>query len=259
MPQGQKKHIGIALVTGAATRVGRAIARHLAAQGYAIIIHYRASAVDADGLREQIECAEGSAEIVQADLTDRDQRNGLISAAAKHFGPITLLVNNASSYAPDSPETLNQDLWDTHFAIHAEAPLFLSRDFANQLPDGVQGNIINIIDERVQNLSPAYTSYTLSKSVLWTATQTLAQALAPRIRVNAVGPGPTLPEKSEPTATFTQRAQSTLLGHGSAPEHIAEAVAYLAGASSVTGQMIAVDGGQHLEFPARTAPTPAPK
>lgn len=246
----------VALVTGAGGRIGAAIARTLARSGYAVILHYRSGADGARAIRDEITKAGGKAAIAKADLVKRSQRAALIAKAAKPFGPLTVLINNASTFDPDSISDLDEALWDQHFAIHAEAPTFLARDFAAQLPDGAEGNIVNIIDERVLHPSPAYFSYTLSKSVLWTATRTLAQSLAPQIRVNAIGPGPVLPHSRQDQATFDAHVKSLPLQRHADPDSIAEGVLFLLRTPSMTGQMLALDGGQHLEYPARRAPTP---
>ncbi len=249
-------HKGVALVTGAAQRVGATIARRLAEAGYATIVHYNASAGSAEALVAGIAEKGGRAAALAADLTDRRQRAGLIAAATEPFGPLTVLVNNASIYEPDSADTLDEAVWDRHFALHVEAPLFLTRDFAAQLPAGVRGNVVNIIDARVLQPVPAFMSYTLSKTALYNATRTLAQSFAPRIRVNAVGPGPTLPERGQSEEAFRAVNDRVLLGHGSAPDDIAAAVLYLVNAPAVTGQMLAVDGGIHLQWPDWADPTP---
>ncbi len=247
---------GVALVTGAAQRVGAVIARRLAAAGYAVLVHYRGSADEAEKLVSEIAAAGGRAATVRADLTNRAERSRLVAEAARPFGPLTVLINNASVYEPDSVETLDESLWDTHFALHVEAPLFLARDFAAQLPEGVEGNVINMIDARVLQPVPAFMSYHLSKTTLYEATKTLAQSLAPRIRVNGVGPGPTLPEHGQSEDAFKSISDRMLLGHGSPPDQIADASLYLLSARSVTGQMLAVDGGIHLEWPQWADPTP---
>jgi NAD(P)-dependent dehydrogenase (short-subunit alcohol dehydrogenase family) len=167
------------------------------------------------------------------------------------------LVNSASLFERDSAFDVDETRWDAHFAIHAEAPVFLARDFAAQLPAAAEGNIINLIDERVLHLSPAYFSYTLSKATLWTATQTLAQAFAPRIRVNAIGNGPTLPERGRSEAAFAAAAEHAPLKRNTTPDQIADAILFLLDASAITGQMLALDGGRHIEWPARSGPTPA--
>lgn len=246
----------VALVTGAGGRVGATIARRLAAAGHAVLVHYRSSA---DGAREvvsDIEAAGGRAALVQADLCNRAERKSLIAEAAKSFGPLTLLVNNASLFERDAATDLNEDLWDAHFGIHAEAPVFLARDFAAQLPGGTEGNIVNIIDERVLHLAPSYFSYTLSKSVLWAATRTLAQSLAPRIRVNAIGPGPTLPPPGQTDAEFDAALQRLPLQRAADPDEIADGLLFILSARSMTGQMLALDGGQHIEWSPRRGPTP---
>jgi NAD(P)-dependent dehydrogenase (short-subunit alcohol dehydrogenase family) len=247
---------GTALVTGASTRIGASIARTLAAAGHAVVIHFRTNESEARQLAEDITAKGGRAATVKADLADRSDRAGLIAAAAKPFGPLTILINNASVFDADSILDVNEELWDQHFAIHAEAPIFLSRDFAGQLPAGVEGNIINMIDERVLHPSPAYFSYTLSKSVLWTATQTMAQSLAPAIRVNAIGPGPVLPHNGQSTEDFAQSLNSLPLKRHADPEEIARSVLAILSMPSFTGQMLALDGGKHLDYPARRGPTP---
>jgi NAD(P)-dependent dehydrogenase (short-subunit alcohol dehydrogenase family) len=249
-------HARTALVTGAADRIGAAIAKALAADGWNVVVHYRHSARPATETVTAIAAAGGAAAAVKADLASRAQRNKLIAAASKPFGPLTLLVNNASLFERDAAIDLDEKLWDAHFAVHAEAPAFLSRDFAAQLPDGASGNIINIVDERVLDLSPAFFSYTLSKSVLWTMTQTLAQSLAPAIRVNAIGPGPTVPPPGANTAGYRRRQKELPLGHGADPAEIARGVLAILSLPSLTGQMLALDGGEHLEWPDRRGPTP---
>ena len=247
---------GAALVTGAADRIGAAIATRLAAEGYGVVIHYRSSGDKAEELAEAIASDGGRAEIVRGDLASRAERMGLIAAASVPFGPLSVLVNNASAFEPDSVDTLHEDLWDLHMAVHAEAPVFLSRDFAAQLPEGEEGNIVNVIDERVLRLSPDYFSYTLSKSLLWTATRTLAQSLAPRIRVNAIGPGPTLANARQTEAEFRASQERLPLGDGATPEQITEGVMAILTLGSMTGQMIALDGGEHREWSPRNGPTP---
>ncbi len=245
----------VALVTGAADRVGAAIAHHLAAEGWAVLVHYRGSREKAEATAAAITAAGGRAETVAADLADRAQRSGLIAAAAAPFGPLTLLVNNASLFERDSVADLDEALWDKHFAVHVEAPAFLARDFTAQLPEGVAGNIVNIIDERVLHLTPAYFSYTLSKAALWTMTRTLAQSLAPRIRVNAIAPGPTVPPPHVSEAQHSQRLTELPLGTAADPDGIARGVLSLLALPTLTGQMLALDGGEHIEWPARRGPT----
>lgn len=253
------EHQETVLITGAANRVGAEFARALAMAGYQVVIHYASSKQNAAILRQKIIAEGGKADIVQADLTKRTQRAKLMEKASKPFGPITTLINNASVYEKDVLSDLDEKQWDAHFALHAETPVFLARDFAAQLPKGETGSIINIIDERVLNPSPAAFSYHLSKATLWTATQMLAQSLAPTIRVNAIGPGAVLPEAGQTQSAFNKRGKKTLLGANAEPSDLVEALFYLLNAKSVTGQFIAVDGGEHLLWPDRRSPTPKTK
>lgn len=237
------------LVTGGAKRIGRSIVERLAREGYAVAVHCRRSTDVADEMAGRIAASGGKAAVVRGDLADASAVDRLVEDAAKGLGcPLTLLVNNASEFEPDEVETLTQERWDRHFAVNLRAPAFLARDFARQLPADAHGSIVNIVDQRVWKLTPQFFSYTLTKAALFSATQTMAQALAPRIRVNAIGPGPTLANERQGDEDFAKQANAVLLGHGGTPEEIAEAVVYLANARSVTGQMIAVDGGQHLAW-----------
>jgi NAD(P)-dependent dehydrogenase (short-subunit alcohol dehydrogenase family) len=237
-----------ALVTGGAQRIGRAIVRALAAAGYAVAVHARASAGEADTLCAEIAAAGGRARTVTADLADHAAVLGLVDAAAGAVGPLTLLVNNASEFECDEIGRLDRAVFDLHMAVNLRAPIFLADAFAAQAPAGADASIVNLIDQRVYKPTPRFLSYGLSKSALHTATTTLAQALAPRVRVNAVAPGPTLPSPRQDAAAFARQAQAVPLGRGPSPEEIAEAVLYLAGARSVTGETIAVDGGQRLAW-----------
>jgi NAD(P)-dependent dehydrogenase (short-subunit alcohol dehydrogenase family) len=238
----------VALVTGGAKRIGRAISLRLAQAGYAVAVHCRGSRSEAGDLEATITAGGGRAAIVAADLADAQALAGLVPQAAAALGPLTLLVNNASVFEADELDSLEADLWDRHFAVNLRAAVFLARDFARQVPATGEGTVVNIIDQRVWKPNPQFFSYTLSKAALFTATRTMAQALAPRIRVNAVGPGPTLTSPRQSEDDFARQAGALPLGHGPTPEDIAEAVAYLAGARNVTGQMLAIDGGQHLAW-----------
>jgi NAD(P)-dependent dehydrogenase (short-subunit alcohol dehydrogenase family) len=246
----------VALVTGAGERIGAALARRLGLAGYKVVVHYRSSEAGAKAVVADIKSAGGEAALVKADLSKRTQRAALIAKAARPFGPLTVLINNASIYEPDSAMDLDEGLWDSHFGVHAEAPVFLARDFAEQLPDGADGNIINLIDERVLHLTPAYFSYTLSKATLHTATRLLAQSLAPRIRVNAIGPGPTLPDHGKTAADLKKATVRLPLHRGATPNEIADAALFILAAPSMTGQMIALDGGGHLAWRETRGPTP---
>ena len=234
-----------ALITGGARRIGRAIALTLAQAGYAVVLHAHRSRAEAEKLAGEIAAAGGRARVVLGDLADAGAVRGLIPAAAA-FGPLTLLVNNAGEFEPDDIETLARARFERTFAVNLAAPLFLAQAFAAQAP--AAASIVNIIDQRVFRPTPRFFSYTLSKTALHTATTTLAQALAPKVRVNAVAPGPTLPSPRQSEAQFAEQAQSLPLKRGPRPEDIAAAVLYLAGAASVTGVTIAVDGGQHLAW-----------
>lgn len=247
---------GTVLVTGAADRIGAAIAKTLARAGWKVVVHYRSSAAKADETVARIRADGGQATAIRADLATRKERAALVAAAAKAFGPLTLLVNNASTFERDSARDIDEGLWDAHFAVHAEAPAFLARDFAAQLPSGASGNIINIVDERVLDLSPAFFSYTLSKSVLWTMTRTLAQSLAPAIRVNAIGPGPTVAPPGVSAEGYRRRQAELPLSRGANSDEIAAAVLMIVNTPMLTGQMLALDGGEHLEWPERRGPTP---
>lgn len=234
------------LITGAARRIGRAIADSLAADGWAVAIHYHSSAEAAEAAAAAITAAGGTAHAIQADLADPAAVDALLAAAAGAVGPLTALINNASAFEKDGIDTLTRASWDQHMETNLWAPLALTKAFAAQLPAGAAGNVINLLDQRVFNLTPYFLSYTVSKSALWTLTQTLALALAPRIRVNAIGPGPTLPSPRQSQAEFDAQWARMPLGRGTTPDEIAAAVRYLLDAPAVTGQMLALDGGQHL-------------
>jgi NAD(P)-dependent dehydrogenase (short-subunit alcohol dehydrogenase family) len=246
-PVPSQRH-GTALVTAAGRRIGRAIALRLAEDGYGLAIHCHTSVEEARDLVDQLVSAGKPAILLKADLADLGALEALIETTAAQLGPVTLLVNNASLFEPDEIDGLDAALWERHFAINLRAPCFLAAAFARALPAERTGAIINIIDQKVLKLTPQFFSYTLAKSALWTATQTLAQALAPRIRVNAIGPGPTLASVRQSAADFDRQVQAVALQRSVDPNDIAAAVAYLATAQSVTGQMIAVDGGQHLAW-----------
>ena len=238
-------HPGAALVTGGATRIGRAISLRLAAEGWAVAVHYRDSAADAEALANDIEAAGGRALPLAADLSVEAQTVALMDQASA-LGAVTCLVNNAAEFVRDEIDDATRTSWDLHMETNLRAPFVLAQAMASSLPPGADGNIINLIDQRVWNLTPHFISYTLSKSGLWTLTRTLALALAPRIRVNAIGPGPTLPSKRQTAEQFAAQEAAQPLARGTTPDEIADAVTYLLRAPAVTGQMLALDGGQHL-------------
>jgi NAD(P)-dependent dehydrogenase (short-subunit alcohol dehydrogenase family) len=237
-----------ALVTGAARRIGRAIAVALSDAGYAIAIHANRASAEAEALRDEIVRNGGNAAIVHADLADHAAVAALVPAARAAVGPLTLLVNNAAMFEPDEIGKLDRALWDRQFAVNLRAPVFLAEAFAAQAPSGANASVVNILDQRVLKPTPQFASYALTKSALHTATRMLAQALAPHVRVNAVAPGPTFASARQQPEDFAAQAAAMPLGHGPSPEEIAAAVVFLSGARSITGQTLAVDGGQHIAW-----------
>ena len=235
-----------ALITGAGKRIGRQIALDLAKRGHGVAVHYNHSAEDAEEVVDAIIKAGGRAVPVQGDLADAECPEKLFAAAHEALGPIGILINNASRFESDEMGEITLASWSDHMNTNLRAPVFLAQEFARALPPDMHGNIINIVDQRVWKLNPRFFSYTLSKAALWDVTRTLAQALAPRIRVNAIGPGPALPSPRMDQAEFDKQARLTLLERGTSPEEISEAVAFLLSAKAMTGQMIVLDGGQHL-------------
>ncbi|HEX4199522.1 MAG TPA: SDR family oxidoreductase [Caulobacteraceae bacterium] len=237
---------GGALVTGAARRIGRELALEAANAGYSVVVHHHHSAEDAENVCGEIEAMGGHAHALAADLDDEAALPALIDEARAAIGPLSLLVNNASLFEDDRLETLTPASWDAHMAANFRAPVLLSQAFAKQAPAGAL--IVNIIDQRVLRPTPRFFSYALSKAGLWSATAMMAQALAPNIRVNGIGPGPTLPSVYQSAEEFAAEAGNIPLAQRITPGEIAQALAYLIDAASVTGQLIAVDGGQHLAW-----------
>ncbi|MEJ6790213.1 SDR family oxidoreductase [Brevundimonas sp. BR2-1] len=238
---------GAALVTGGGKRIGRAIALELARAGFDVVIHYRASGDAAGAVADEVRALGRKAATVRADLAVETQVRTLVAEAARAIGaPLTVLVNNASVFEDDRVGSLGRDTWDAHIETNLRAPIVLAETFAEQAPDG--SAIVNLLDQRVLKPDPRFISYALSRNGLWWATRTLAQALAPRIRVNGVGPGPTLPSVHQSAADFEAEARAIPLQRAGSPEAVASAVCWLVDAELVTGQMIAVDGGQHLAW-----------
>jgi len=235
-----------ALVTGGARRIGRALALSLAEAGYAVAVHHHQSHAEANDLVGQIVRGEGRAVALAADLADESAVGALLPRAAEALGPIGVLVNNASIFELDTVTTATRDSWDSHLAINLRAPFVLIQHFAKHLPTDAGGVVVNLLDERVWNLTPYFVSYTLSKAGLWTLTQTMALSLAPRIRVNGIGPGPTLPSPRQSAEQFLGRVGNMPLHRGTGPEEVAAALRFILDAPSMTGQMIALDGGEHL-------------
>ncbi|MCJ8053547.1 SDR family oxidoreductase [Shinella curvata] len=242
------KPMKTALVTGGAKRIGKAIVDDLAAHGFAVAIHANGSLEDADALAAAIRARGQRAAVVQCDLSDGAATARLVDAAGAALGPLDLLVNNASLFQPDTVGEFDDALWDRHFAVHVKAPSILARDFVRQLPAGSAGSIVNIIDQRVWNPTPRYYSYTLSKSALWMATRTMAQSFAPQVRVNAIGPGPSLPNERQDDAAFQAQVEGLILRRGPDLGEFGRTVRFLFDTPSITGQMIALDGGQHLAW-----------
>jgi NAD(P)-dependent dehydrogenase (short-subunit alcohol dehydrogenase family) len=238
---------GGALVTGAGMRLGRAMAEALGADGWAVAVHYRGSKAGAEEAAAAIGRAGGRAELLACDLANEAARADLVAEAARKLGrPVSLLVNSASTFADDTATDHSRADWDHHFEPNLRAPIHLAQQLARALPAGEKALVVNLIDQRVWKLTPQFFTYTLSKAALWQATQTLAQALAPNVRVNAIGPGPTLQSIHQSAQAFAAETAATLTGEGSSPDEIVRALRYFISATSVTGQMIASDGGQHL-------------
>ena len=238
--------VGTVLITGAAQRVGRAIALSLGRRGWRVAVHYRSSADAALALVAEIGGAGGQAEAFGADLADVDQLRALIPRCAKSLGAPSCLINNASLFAKDGLRTLDPAGWQAHMDINLRAPVLLAQSLATNLPAGQSGHVINIIDQRVLKPAPDFFSYSASKAGLWWVTRTMAQALAPNIRVNAVAPGPVLRSIHQTPEEFAKEQRATLLGTGASPADVAAAVRFLLETPAITGQMICVDGGQHL-------------
>ena len=234
------------LVTGAAKRLGRAIALDLAAAGWNVAIHYHGSAEDAQSSAAECRAKGVKAATLKANLSLEAETVLLVGRAAAEIGPLTALINSASLFENDDWRSATRQSWDDHIETNLRAPLVLSQALAKQLPDGEQGNIINIVDQRVLKPTPQFLSYSLSKAGLYWLTTTLAQGMGPRIRVNAIGPGPTLRNARQSEADFARQRDATILQRGADPADVCAAIRYLLEAPAVTGQMLAVDGGQHL-------------
>lgn len=234
------------LVTGAAKRLGRAIALDLAANGWNVAIHYHGSEDDADSAAQAARAFGVDAAALKCDLSKEADTATLVSRAAKELGPLTALINSASLFENDDWQSATRQSWDDHIETNLRAPLLLSQEFARQLPQGAKGSIVNIIDQRVLKPTPQFLSYSLSKAGLYWLTTALAQGMGPRIRVNAVGPGPTMRNARQSEEDFARQRDATILKRGAEPGDICAAIRYLLDADAVTGQMLAVDGGQHL-------------
>ncbi|HEY4043922.1 MAG TPA: SDR family oxidoreductase [Rhodopila sp.] len=245
----------VALVTGGAQRIGRAIVLGLARNGFDVGIHFNTSRQAAEETNREVRDLGRRAALLHADLADETKVEGLIPEVTEQLGPVGVLVNNASRFDRDEWRDVTRGSWHAHMDANLRAPFVLIQAFARALPAGAEGVVINMIDQRVWSLTPHFVSYTISKAGLWTLTQTMALALAPRIRVNAIGPGPALPSPRQTEAQFVHQSASVPLGHGTSPNEVARAAIAILGLPAMTGQMIALDGGQHLQWAAAQAMT----
>jgi NAD(P)-dependent dehydrogenase (short-subunit alcohol dehydrogenase family) len=236
------------LITGAAKRLGRGIALDLARHGWNIGLHFNASEKEARATEADAQTAGVKVALLQADLSRETESAGLVERATKALGPLSALINSASIFENDDWYSADRASWDKHMETNLRAPFVLSQQFARQVPRNGNGAIVNLIDQRVLKPTPQFISYSVSKAALFWLNTTLAQALAPRVRVNAVGPGPVMRNERQSAADFSRQREATLLGRGAEPQDLCEAVRYLLAATNVTGQMIAVDGGQHLAW-----------
>ena len=249
-----------ALVTGAGKRLGRAMALYLAGRGHDVAVHYASSADEAEAVASEIRAMGRRAQTFRADLLVEAQVQGLIPAVTDALGPLTVLVNNASIFEYDRIDTATRESWDRHIESNLRAPYVLTQAFARQCPPAVadengeplaQGLIVNMVDQRIRKLTPEFSTYTLAKMGLWALTQTAAQGLAPQIRVNAIGPGPTMQGHRQTADHFARQRAATVLGRGANPADITAALGFFLDSPAVTGQVIAVDGGQHLGWKTR--------
>ncbi len=246
-----------ALVTGAGARLGRAMALYLAGRGYDVAVHYASSEKGANAVVDEIKALGQNAVAIQADLLDENATQGLIGRAVDAIGPLSVLINNASIFEHDDLKTGTRDSWDRHVETNLRAPFVLTQGFADQAPKPeldardepvAQALIINMLDQRIHKLTPEFASYTIAKMGLWALTQTSAQGLAPKVRVNGIGPGPTLQGANQSQAQFDRQRAATVLQRGANPDDITAALGYFLDAKAVTGQMLSVDGGQHLAW-----------
>jgi NAD(P)-dependent dehydrogenase (short-subunit alcohol dehydrogenase family) len=243
-----------ALITGGARRLGRAIAEVLAASGFSVAIHYNRSAAEAEDLAASLRAERAvGAVALRADLAREAEVETLIPRAEAALGPIGVLVNNASVFERDEWRDATRESWDGHMEPNLRAPFLLTQQMASRLPEEARGVVINMIDQRVWSLTPHFVSYTVSKSALWTLTRTMALALAPHIRVVGIGPGPAVPSPRQTEADFARQCASVPLKHGTSPEEIGAVVMAILSLPSLTGQMLALDGGQHLQWGAFNA------
>lgn len=245
-----------ALVTGGAQRLGRAIAIALARTGFDVAVHCRCSTEAAKNVVSQIRSYGRNAIMLQADLGDERETAALLPAAQAALGPLGVLINNASAFERDEWDSATRESWDLHMEPNLRAPFVLIQQFAKALPPDAEGLVINMLDQRVWSITPHFISYTVSKAALWALTQAMALALAPRIRVNGIGPGPALPSRRQTNEQFARQSASVPLHRGTSPDEIARAVLAMLSLPSVTGQMLALDGGQHLQWQSGRSSSP---
>lgn len=245
-----------ALVTGGAKRLGRAMALALAEAGFDVAIHYASSEAEAEATADEIAARGRRAVTLRADLAREGEVARLVPDATAALGPIGVLVNNASAFERDEWHDATRDSWDRHVEPNLRAPFVLAQGFATALPADREGVVVNMLDQRVWSLTPHFVSYTVSKAGLWALTQSLALALAPRIRVNGIGPGPALPSPRQTAEQFARQCASVPLRHGTSPEEVARALLAILALPSMTGQMIALDGGQHMQWAPHHAGVP---
>ncbi|MCF3595685.1 SDR family oxidoreductase [Rhodobacteraceae bacterium LMO-12] len=247
---------GAALITGGADRLGAVMARYLAARGMDVAVHYHSSAAKAEALVEELGETGVRAVALGADLLEERQVETLVARAREGLGRrLSLLVNNASIFEYDTIESGTRESWDRHIESNLRAPFVLTQAFAAQAEAAetdangeprARALVVNMVDQRVRKLTPEFASYTIAKMGLWALTQTAAQGLAPDVRVNAIGPGPTMVGARQSPEHFARQRANTVLKRGSNPEDISAALGYLLDAPGVTGQLLCVDGGQHL-------------
>jgi NAD(P)-dependent dehydrogenase (short-subunit alcohol dehydrogenase family) len=246
-----------ALVTGAAHRLGRAMALYLAGRGHDVAVHYASSGDAAEEVAAAVRAMGRRAVTLQADLLAEDAMQALVPAAASALGTLSVLVNNASIFEYDRIDTATRESWDRHVLSNLRAPYVLTQAFARQCPPAMlddageplaQGLIVNMIDQRILKLTPEFSSYTIAKMGLWALTRTSAQGLAPHVRVNAIGPGPTLQGARQSAAHFARQRVATVLGRGANPSDVTAALGFFLDSPAVTGQFLAIDGGQHLAW-----------
>ena len=237
-----------ALVTGGARRLGRSMALALAGRGFDVALHYADSVEAAEATAAEIRALGRRCATLRAELGREDEVAALLPRAQDALGPLGVLVNNASTFERDEWHDATRESWDRHIEPNLRAPFVLTQAFARALPQGAEGVVVNMLDQRVWSLTPHFVSYTVSKAGLWALPQSLALALAPRIRVNAIGPGPALPSPRQTQDQFDRQARSVPLRHGTSPEEVAHALLAILSLPAMTGQMIALDGGQHLQW-----------